>query len=330
MTTPSPQHTGTPPASSFERDVTLRAVTALMTAVVGLTFLFGFGNVWALARHLGVTPWVAPSSPRPSTCPSSACSSAPATSPSTAQGPHNSAQHDASCSSPASSPSPSTPPNPSSPATTPKPPSTPSAPPPHRLGRSRTRPPPSHHHQRTGTASAQTTSGINWNARGPKRGKGQGRGATPRHAAEQRTSRTTRRKERPAGTRPPRRHPALARTPTPHLRRDPAQTPQHRRRTIKNARRHPPQRHQPKPDNPRRLTDHGDPARQGRRRPIPTRTTRASSGLVCSVRMKPRRSRRPGPVPAQAAAGVQSSQPDALRRHHLPDHERGEFLTTVE
>ncbi|MGA5509297.1 SpdA protein [Streptomyces umbrinus] len=31
-----------------------------MTAVVGLTFLFGFGNVWALARHLGVTPWVAP------------------------------------------------------------------------------------------------------------------------------------------------------------------------------------------------------------------------------------------------------------------------------
>ena len=31
-----------------------------MAAVVGLTFLFGFGNVWALARHLGVTPWVAP------------------------------------------------------------------------------------------------------------------------------------------------------------------------------------------------------------------------------------------------------------------------------
>ncbi|WP_327434456.1 hypothetical protein [Streptomyces sp. NBC_01236] len=31
-----------------------------MTAVVGLTFLFGFGNVWALALHLGVTPWVAP------------------------------------------------------------------------------------------------------------------------------------------------------------------------------------------------------------------------------------------------------------------------------
>ncbi|MEV4033768.1 SpdA protein [Streptomyces umbrinus] len=60
MTTPSPQHTSTPPASSFERDFTLRAVTALMTAVVGLTFLFGFGNVWALARHLGVTPWVAP------------------------------------------------------------------------------------------------------------------------------------------------------------------------------------------------------------------------------------------------------------------------------
>ncbi|WP_436789675.1 DUF2637 domain-containing protein [Yinghuangia sp. YIM S10712] len=31
-----------------------------MGAVVGLTFLFGFGNVWALALRLGVLPWVAP------------------------------------------------------------------------------------------------------------------------------------------------------------------------------------------------------------------------------------------------------------------------------
>ncbi|WP_413804438.1 SpdA protein [Streptomyces sp. OE57] len=31
-----------------------------MAAVVGLTFLFGFGNVWSLALRLGVPPWVAP------------------------------------------------------------------------------------------------------------------------------------------------------------------------------------------------------------------------------------------------------------------------------
>jgi hypothetical protein len=28
--------------------------------VVGLTFMFGFGNVWTLALRLGVPPWVAP------------------------------------------------------------------------------------------------------------------------------------------------------------------------------------------------------------------------------------------------------------------------------
>ncbi|MFI6581815.1 hypothetical protein [Embleya sp. NPDC050493] len=38
----------------------LRAVTWIMGAVIGLTFLFGFGNVWALALRLEVTPWVAP------------------------------------------------------------------------------------------------------------------------------------------------------------------------------------------------------------------------------------------------------------------------------
>ncbi|MEU6376535.1 SpdA protein [Streptomyces sp. NPDC046909] len=45
---------------SFERKITLRLVTAIMAAVVGLTFLFGFGNVWTLALRLGVPPWVAP------------------------------------------------------------------------------------------------------------------------------------------------------------------------------------------------------------------------------------------------------------------------------
>nr|WP_191299985.1 hypothetical protein [Lentzea cavernae] len=35
-------------------------VTVIMGTVVGLTFLFGFGNVLNLALRLGVTPWVAP------------------------------------------------------------------------------------------------------------------------------------------------------------------------------------------------------------------------------------------------------------------------------
>ncbi|MFE1961500.1 hypothetical protein [Streptomyces sp. NPDC059479] len=35
-------------------------MTVMMAAVVGLTFLFGFGNVWTLALRLGVPPWVAP------------------------------------------------------------------------------------------------------------------------------------------------------------------------------------------------------------------------------------------------------------------------------
>jgi len=47
-------------AASSERRVTLRTVTAIMAAVIGLTFLFGFGNVWTLALRLGVPPWVAP------------------------------------------------------------------------------------------------------------------------------------------------------------------------------------------------------------------------------------------------------------------------------
>ncbi len=47
-------------SASVERRVTLRAVTMIMAAVVGLTFLFGFGNVWTLALRLRVPPWVAP------------------------------------------------------------------------------------------------------------------------------------------------------------------------------------------------------------------------------------------------------------------------------
>ncbi|WP_328437541.1 SpdA protein [Streptomyces sp. NBC_00444] len=44
----------------LEQGRTLRAVTVTMATVVGLTFLFGFGNVWTLALRLGVPAWVAP------------------------------------------------------------------------------------------------------------------------------------------------------------------------------------------------------------------------------------------------------------------------------
>jgi hypothetical protein len=49
-----------PAGALLERHVTLRAVTVIMATVVGLTFMFGFGNVWTLALRLGVPPWVAP------------------------------------------------------------------------------------------------------------------------------------------------------------------------------------------------------------------------------------------------------------------------------
>nr|WTB08252.1 SpdA protein [Streptomyces antimycoticus] len=60
MADESPIRDSSGPSTSFERVVTLRAVTLIMAAVVGLTFLFGFGNVWTLALRLGVPPWVAP------------------------------------------------------------------------------------------------------------------------------------------------------------------------------------------------------------------------------------------------------------------------------
>src|SRR5215510_4232937 len=40
--------------------VVVRSVTVIMGTVVGLTFLFGFGNVLNLALRLGVPVWVAP------------------------------------------------------------------------------------------------------------------------------------------------------------------------------------------------------------------------------------------------------------------------------
>ncbi|CAJ63320.1 MULTISPECIES: hypothetical protein [Frankia] len=35
--------------------MTVRLVTAIMVVVVGLSFLFAFGNVWLLALRLGVS-----------------------------------------------------------------------------------------------------------------------------------------------------------------------------------------------------------------------------------------------------------------------------------
>lgn len=42
-----------------ETAMVVKAVTAIMGTVVGLTFLFGFGNVLNLALRLGVPAWVA-------------------------------------------------------------------------------------------------------------------------------------------------------------------------------------------------------------------------------------------------------------------------------
>ena len=38
----------------------VRSISVIMGAVVGLTFLFGFGNVLSLALRLGIPLWVAP------------------------------------------------------------------------------------------------------------------------------------------------------------------------------------------------------------------------------------------------------------------------------
>jgi hypothetical protein len=47
-------------AALREQRLAFRAVTVIAGAVVGLVFLFGFGNVWTLALRLGVSAWVAP------------------------------------------------------------------------------------------------------------------------------------------------------------------------------------------------------------------------------------------------------------------------------
>lgn len=48
------------PRLSLKAAVGVRAVTVIIGVVVGLTFLFGFGNVLNLALRLGVPGWVAP------------------------------------------------------------------------------------------------------------------------------------------------------------------------------------------------------------------------------------------------------------------------------
>jgi hypothetical protein len=54
----TPRYAGAEPAAG--QAAVIRAVTAIMGTVVGLTFLFGFGNVLDLALRLGVPVWVAP------------------------------------------------------------------------------------------------------------------------------------------------------------------------------------------------------------------------------------------------------------------------------
>jgi hypothetical protein len=46
--------------SAHAHGLAFRAVTAIMAIVIGLTFTFGFGNVWLLALRLGVPAYVAP------------------------------------------------------------------------------------------------------------------------------------------------------------------------------------------------------------------------------------------------------------------------------
>ncbi len=50
----------TPTRPPADQTAIVRAVTSIMGTVVGLTFLFGFGNILNLALRLGVPTWVAP------------------------------------------------------------------------------------------------------------------------------------------------------------------------------------------------------------------------------------------------------------------------------
>jgi hypothetical protein len=51
---------GTTARRSSEPNVTLRCITMIVSVVIALTFLFGFGNVLDLALRLGVPVFIAP------------------------------------------------------------------------------------------------------------------------------------------------------------------------------------------------------------------------------------------------------------------------------
>lgn len=54
------QTKASPAGGESEREITLRAVTVIACVVIGLAFLFGFGNVFDLALRLGVPIYIAP------------------------------------------------------------------------------------------------------------------------------------------------------------------------------------------------------------------------------------------------------------------------------
>ena len=54
------QRAAMPTRSGSDGAAVVQAVTVIMAVVIGLTFLFGFGNVLNLALRLGVPTWVAP------------------------------------------------------------------------------------------------------------------------------------------------------------------------------------------------------------------------------------------------------------------------------
>lgn len=48
------------PAATLPEVATRRVITMTMLVIAGLAFAFSFGNIWTLARHLGVPAWIAP------------------------------------------------------------------------------------------------------------------------------------------------------------------------------------------------------------------------------------------------------------------------------
>jgi hypothetical protein len=56
----NPENTARPSSTPSTDEVLVRSVSVIAGVVVGLTFIFGFGNVWTLALRLGVPVWVAP------------------------------------------------------------------------------------------------------------------------------------------------------------------------------------------------------------------------------------------------------------------------------